>query len=318
MNLSFRTEARHGYAVEYSPFFPQRLATATSQHFGIAGCGTLIVLDITPKGLVLARALDWNDGLFDVTWSENNENILVTGSGDGSIQVWDIAQPKPAPIQVYKEHSKEVYSVDWSVTRNTNLLLSGSWDGQIKLWDIHQPKSLNTFQGHEHLVYSAIWSPHITGCFASASGDRTLRVWDVKKPYMAQVTIPAHDSEILTCDWSKYDQHLMITGAVDCSIRGWDLRQPKQHVFELKGHQYAVRRAKCSPFVASQIASCSYDFTVRLWDFKQPHPIETIEHHTEFICGLDWNLHIPGQIADCSWDEQVRVYSPQSIANTRT
>lgn len=35
---------------------------------------------------------DWNDGLFDITWAENNENILVTGAGDGHVVVWDINQ----------------------------------------------------------------------------------------------------------------------------------------------------------------------------------------------------------------------------------
>lgn len=31
-------------------------------------------------------------------------------------------------------------------------------------------KSLCTFKGHEGVIYSTIWSPHIPGCFASASG----------------------------------------------------------------------------------------------------------------------------------------------------
>jgi len=31
-------------------------------------------------------------------------------------------------------------------------------------------KSLRTFKGHEGVIYSTIWSPHIPGCFASASG----------------------------------------------------------------------------------------------------------------------------------------------------
>ena len=38
------------------------------------------------------RAFEWNDGLFDVAWSETNENLAVTASGDGGIQVWDVAQ----------------------------------------------------------------------------------------------------------------------------------------------------------------------------------------------------------------------------------
>lgn len=52
-------------------------------------------------------SFDWNDGLFDVTWSENNEHILVTCSGDGSLQLWDTAKAT-GPLQVYKEHTQEV------------------------------------------------------------------------------------------------------------------------------------------------------------------------------------------------------------------
>ena len=31
----------------------------------------------------------WRDGLFDVTWSEVNEAVLVAGGGDGSLLVFD-------------------------------------------------------------------------------------------------------------------------------------------------------------------------------------------------------------------------------------
>lgn len=58
------------------------------------GSGRLFVLDFVPGlGIQPIRVLEWNNGLFDVTWSEDNENVLVTGSGDGSLQVWDAMQP---------------------------------------------------------------------------------------------------------------------------------------------------------------------------------------------------------------------------------
>ena len=31
----------------------------------------------------------WRDGLFDVTWSEVNEAVLVAAGGDGSVLVFD-------------------------------------------------------------------------------------------------------------------------------------------------------------------------------------------------------------------------------------
>uniref|UniRef100_UPI00398F10F0 peroxisomal biogenesis factor 7 isoform X1 n=1 Tax=Pristiophorus japonicus TaxID=55135 RepID=UPI00398F10F0 len=309
---TFRVPARHGYAVEASPYFPSRLACATSQYYGIAGCGTLVVLEQTEAGIIPFRSFDWNDSLFDVTWSENNEHVLVTGSGDGSLQMWDTANPI-GPLQVFKEHTQEVYSVDWNQTRGEHLVVSGSWDQTIKVWDPMIKDSISTFRGHESVIYSTIWSPHIPGCFASASGDNTLRIWDVKTGG-ARIIIPAHQAEILTCDWSKYDQNLLVTGAVDCTLRCWDLRNIRQPVHHLAGHSYAIRRVKFSPFHASILASCSYDFSVRFWDVSKPDSVlETVEHHTEFVCGLDFSSHIPGQVADCAWDETVKVYTPACL-----
>ncbi|XP_063297266.1 peroxisomal biogenesis factor 7 [Pelobates fuscus] len=310
---AIRIPGRHGYAVEFSPYIPSRLACAASQNYGISGCGTLIVLEQNDAGLVIIKSFDWTDALYDVTWSEVSENILVTSSGDGSLQLWDTSKPQ-GPLQIFKEHTQEVYTVDWSQTRGEQLLVSGSWDHTAKLWDPSVAKALCTFTGHENIIYSTIWSPHIPGCFASASGDQTLRIWDVKSP-VSKIVIPAHQAEVLTCDWCKYDQNLLVTGAVDCSLRGWDLRAVRQPVFDLHDHTYAIRRVKFSPFHASILASCSYDFTVRLWDFSKPSVLlDKIEHHTEFTCGLDFSILLPGQVADCSWDETVKIYSPSCLS----
>ncbi|XP_041420461.1 peroxisomal targeting signal 2 receptor-like isoform X2 [Xenopus laevis] len=239
---AIRIPGRHGYAVEFSPYKPSTLACAVSQNFGISGCGTLVVLEQNEGGIAVRRSFEWTDALFDVAWSENSENIVVTSSGDGSLQLWDITKPQ-GPLQVFKEHTQEVYSVDWSQTRGEQLIVSGSWDHTIKLWDPSCGKSLSTFTGHENIIYSTIWSPHLPGCFASASGDHCLRIWDMKTP-VSKLVIPAHQAEILSCDWCKYDQNLLVTGAVDCSLKGWDLRTVRQPVFELQGHNYAIRRVK--------------------------------------------------------------------------
>lgn len=41
---------------------------------------------MTPGGLQEWRAFDTVDGLYDCAWSEENENILASASGDGSIK----------------------------------------------------------------------------------------------------------------------------------------------------------------------------------------------------------------------------------------
>ena len=54
----------------------------------------MFILDALPNGeIVPIRTFNWTNGLFDVTWSENNEEIAICGSGDGTVQLWNINHP---------------------------------------------------------------------------------------------------------------------------------------------------------------------------------------------------------------------------------
>jgi hypothetical protein len=134
----------NGYAAKFSPFVENRLAVATAQNFGIIGNGRLHILEVsepryvyalatylhskpdttlcplccrtththaqlTPNGLVETAVFDTADGLYDCAWSEENENVVLAASGDGSVKVYDLAAPPMAnPLRVYREHKHEV------------------------------------------------------------------------------------------------------------------------------------------------------------------------------------------------------------------
>lgn len=68
--------------------------TCTIFSWVFAGSGTLYIVETGLGGLVPQTIFDWNDGLYDVTWAENNENVLITGAGDGHVVMWDINQKR--------------------------------------------------------------------------------------------------------------------------------------------------------------------------------------------------------------------------------
>ena len=61
---TLRMPGRHGYAAEFSPYLPGRLACAASQHYGIAGSGTLLILDQNESGLRLFRSFKKKKNMF--------------------------------------------------------------------------------------------------------------------------------------------------------------------------------------------------------------------------------------------------------------
>ena len=173
----FKTQ-HNGYSLAFSPFLEGRVAVTTSQNFGIIGNGVQYVLD--QRGgpgapLVEVARFDAADGLYDCCWSEENENVLVSASGDGSVKVWDVAAPPMAnPLRSLEEHTHEVYAVHWNQVRK-DCFLSASWDDTVKLWSLNgPPASLRTFAEHSYCVYAAVWSPQHADIFATAQ-ERTSR-----------------------------------------------------------------------------------------------------------------------------------------------
>jgi peroxin-7 len=93
----------------------------------------------------------------DIAWSEENENIIASSGGDGSIKLWDLgAPPNMNPIRHLAAHQREVPCLDWNAN-NTQLFLSTSWDDTIKLWSVRDQMPLRSFERHTYCVYCAKW-----------------------------------------------------------------------------------------------------------------------------------------------------------------
>lgn len=86
------------------------------------------------------------------------------------------------------------------------------------MWNPEIANSIQTFEGHKHSVYSAIWSPREPNRLASCSGDHSVCLWDTGMPGIAHSFI-AHEGEVLTLDWDKYSENVLVTGSVDKAIK---------------------------------------------------------------------------------------------------
>lgn len=82
----------------------------------LAGGGSLQLLDLGLPGSGLVHSCDWQDGLFDVTWSEQDPRSVVSAAGDGSLQLWDTTHPQvtkhPCFLSPTEIYSTNVHFID--------------------------------------------------------------------------------------------------------------------------------------------------------------------------------------------------------------
>ncbi|KAG6014843.1 hypothetical protein E4U43_006051 [Claviceps pusilla] len=349
--LEFRTQGFNPYAVKYSPYYDSRIAVATSSNFGIVGNGRVFALGLTAQGIQVEKTFDTNDALYDLAWSEINENQLVVACGDGSLKLFDLGI-NDFPVMNFHEHKRETFSVCWSpVTKDS--FISSSWDGTVKIWSPTRAYSLKTLP-IGNCTYSASFCPSNPALISAVSSDSHLRLYDLRTPSSAKYhlvsTIAVHapaqpgpaspPAEVLTHDWNKYNDTVVATGGVDRIIRTFDIRNPAAGpLSSMHGHEYAIRRLAWSPHASDVLITGSYDMTVRLWNdgstlpsgpapapapappclagagpAKPGHQLGIMNRHTEFVTGVDWCLFgAGGWVASVGWDERVLLWDANML-----
>ncbi|KAM3432798.1 hypothetical protein MY4824_006315 [Beauveria thailandica] len=345
--LEFRTQGFNPYAVKYSPYYDSRIAVASAANFGIVGNGRLYSLGLTAQGVQVEKAFDTNDSLYDLAWSEINENQLIVACGDGSLKLFDLGVDD-FPVMNFHEHKRETFSVFWNpVTKDT--FVSSSWDGTVKIWSPTRNFSIKTLP-IGNCTYSTSFCPSNPALISAVSSDSHLRLFDLRTPSSAKyhlvATIPVHappptpggvgggatPSELLTHDWNKYNDTVVATAGVDRIIRTFDIRNPNGGPLSLmQGHEYAVRKVAWSPHASDILISASYDMTVRLWnDGSTMGPVAgpggarvgqqmgIMNRHTEFVTGVDWCLFgVGGWVASVGWDERVLLWDANMLMGRR-
>lgn len=77
------------------------------------------------------------------------------------------------------------------------------------------------FEGHSHYVMQVVFNPKDTNTFASASLDRTIKVWSVGSP-VPNFTLEGHEKGVNCVDYfSGGDRPYLISGADDKLVKVW-------------------------------------------------------------------------------------------------
>ena len=228
-----------GDSLEYSKlaFSPDGAFLAASGcKYPLAGDCNLTILDVwdIPKRTLIQQESHSLNGLIDAIAWFSNERIAAGGrkamSQDGLIAVWRVQPDAPAPIIFRDAQSGIVNGLAFisqgAVNRAghpmaTRLLYSADRSSDIQLLDaIMVQQKLKPWTGHTGGLNALVRSTD-DGLVATASSDRTARIWDVAGN-QESFTLPGHTEEVQKIAFSG-DRRRLVTLGRDQKMKVWNL-----------------------------------------------------------------------------------------------
>ena len=159
-------------------------------------------------GVLTSRELAGHTDTITCVGFNFDGTMVMTGSYDGSIRVWDVTSGE---LVVVLEGPEDIEWATWH--SKGNAIIAGSKDGTIWMWMTHNGQCVQVFAGHDGMVS--------VGCFSSdgkviVSGgeDGTVRVWAPKTGMCKHVFDgkASHDAAITCIVSDELDPELLATG----------------------------------------------------------------------------------------------------------
>ena len=111
----------------------------------------------------------------EVLHTSASGDFIATGSNDSLINLYSLDSEEKLlnPIAAFKGHTNTVCCLNY----HRGCLLSSSWDGTCRIWK--DATAFTELKGHSTTVWCIVGVPD-SELLLSASGDRTIRLWDMQ------------------------------------------------------------------------------------------------------------------------------------------
>ncbi|KAI0061005.1 WD40 repeat-like protein [Artomyces pyxidatus] len=175
-------------------------------------------------------------------------------------------------------------------------------------------------------LFDVAWSEIHENQLVSASGDGSIKLWDVMLNDRPIRAWHEHTREVFSVDWSNLKKDQFISCSWDGMVKLWSPEHPRS-LATLQAHHACVYQALFSPHQPDVLATCSTDGTIRLFDLRAPafaptsnsftaplsSPSLTVPASGTEILSIDWNKYRPFTLASAGIDKIVRVWDCRMV-----
>ncbi|KAJ5683622.1 E3 ubiquitin ligase complex SCF subunit sconB [Penicillium macrosclerotiorum] len=138
------------------------------------------------------------------------DNILMTGSYDATIRIWDMETGEE--LRALRGHTAGIRCLQFDDTK----LITGSLDRSIRVWNWRTGECISRYNGHSEAVIALHFDATL---LASASVDRTVKIWNFKDKSTFVLPHPKGVNAVKIDTASR----TVLTACEDGAARLWDL-----------------------------------------------------------------------------------------------
>lgn len=218
--------------------------------------------------------------------SQVSEDILATGSSDGSIINWNLKTGEQLSKILEKVHTTGIYSLLY--LKDSNRFLSGScqkpnshsghWEHVIKVWDANLTNKPFCFQLKGHQGGISKIEQLNDDRFITSSADSTIKIWSLEQKACVK-TLIGHQGYVYSL--VKINQNQIVSGSKDKNnqLLLWDVESgtPTNIVHSSDNNRHASTVYDVASDGAHILASASRDGTVKVWDLRTKNAVRTLD-----------------------------------------
>jgi len=283
------------------------------------------------------------DSIYALQGSSNNR-YFFSGSGDGMVVMWDIAEPEDG--QLIAKLPNSIYALHHHA--ESDLLIAGhNYDG-IHVLDWKNKKEVGSLQltaaaifdiqsygrdlfvatGDGMLIKIDAMNLTITGQslksaksaraitinasigeIAVGYSDNFIRVFDLDTLKLKHEW-NAHNNSVFTVRYTP-DQKLLLSGSRDARLKAWDSENNYTQAGEVVAHLYAINHLDFSPD-GKHFVTCSMDKSIKVWDRERMRLLKVIDRarhagHGTSVNKVLWTSY-NDQVVSASDDRTISVW----------
>ena len=280
-------------SVSFSPCEP-KLAASTA-------CGRVAIFSLETNDVI--RILQCAAPC--LAFKPDAPNILVSGSWDGAVSVWD---DEMRDVSTMDGHDATVSCLAFK-PGDPNTLVTSSHDKTLKLWDLATSVCLSTITGHTGGVMSVAWNHDGTKLASGGWDYAASRIWSIGSAGTFEC------QSMLTGQCSEYNPECTCeigSESPDCD-GPYHYENPDCQV---SGHRNAVSCLAFKPGDPDILVTASWDKTLKMWDVSSGKCFSTMNRHRASIESVSWSLD--GKwIASSSRDKSIRRWSSERMTAAR-